>query len=118
MSEEITIRPFRNEDLDSVIELERKVFGSIRSHEEVVRLWAWKVDGNPFSLSHIPCAWVLEQGGRIIGFEGQIAVPLKLGDKVVTAYSRSSFAVEEGHRGYGYGAKLASKFWRNREIPF
>jgi hypothetical protein len=116
LADEVTLRPFRDDDLDGVIALITGTLNSIYSSEELRRIWKWKFSENPFSLKQAPHAIVLEHGGRIVGNTGQVAIPIKLGEKLVTGYANSDFAVEEGYR--TYGLRLASRFWRNTEVPF
>lgn len=115
-SDEVTLRPFRDDDLDGVIALIMSTLNSIYSAEELRRIWEWKFNENPFSSGQTPYAIVLEHRGRIVGNTGQVAVPIKLGGKVVTGFANSDFAVDEGYR--TYGLRLANRFWRNTEAPF
>jgi len=116
MSEQVILRAFRDGDLDDVIELRTKVLHSKLSHTREKKLWYWKFNSNPFSSSRIPHAWVLEHEGKIVGSIEQVAVPMKVGEKIVIGYIGCDFAVQEKYR--PYGVILANKFWRNRKIPF
>ena len=116
MSEKVVLRPFENGDLDAVIEMTTRVLSSKRSHEDARKIWNWQFDNNPYASKDIPYAWVLDHDGKIVGSTGQVAFPMKVGSETVIAYANSAFAVKEEYR--TYGVTLASKFWRNGEIPF
>lgn len=116
LADEVTLRPFRDDDLDGVIALIMGTLNSVYSAEELRKIWNWKFNENPFSLEQAPRAIILEHEGRIVGNTGQVAIPIKLGEKLVTGYANSDFAVQEGYR--TYGLRLASTFWRHAEVPF
>jgi len=116
LSDEVILRPFCDDDLGGVIDLITGTLNSIYSADELRKIWNWKFNENPFSSGQAPHAIVLEHDGRIVGNTGQVAIPVKLGEKFVTGYANSDFAVAEGYR--TYGLRLASTFWRNAGVPF
>lgn len=65
MLETITIRPYRRDDLQDVLELLRLTLGETRVLQRTPSLFAWKHLDNPFGRSIMIVA---EDRGRIIGF--------------------------------------------------
>ncbi len=64
MNETITIRPFRDDDLDAVLELLRSSLGETSLLQRTPELFAWKHLDNPFGRSII---LVADAGGTIAG---------------------------------------------------
>jgi hypothetical protein len=93
-----------------------KVFNPHLPPEYYQQLWVWKYQQNPFFSDVIPCAWVLEAGGNIVGNVGLIPVPIKLQSQLKTGYVVCDYVVEENYR--TYGIKLETVVWRNNKIPF
>jgi len=112
----VVCRPFQNDDLEGVIDLSFKVLNTAnRSREELKRLWVWKFETNPYHSPSVPQGFVLEQEGRILGYIGQLAAPMKLGSAVTVAYAGHAYCVDEEFR--GHGLKLTRAFARNAGAP-
>ncbi len=103
--EKVKIRTFSEEDLDTIVEIDRKILGKSR-----LTYWKQQID---LSKSHFPLSClVAELEGKVIGFilgevsGGQFNVPDTVG-------WISTIGVDPSYQHLGVARKLSQEFVRN-----
>jgi hypothetical protein len=100
-------------DFEAVAELKHRWGMAADSVENWDRLWRQ----NP-ALAHAPrsrpIGWVLEAGGKIVGYIGNISLLCRYGDRTVSAVAAHGLVVEPPYR--GVGVSLNSAFFRQKAV--
>src|SRR5262245_44965541 len=91
-SDDVVLRDFRGEDLEPVLALRARVFPATDLARER-RRWRWEFDENPFRAAGVPCSWVLERAGAVVGNYGLVPTPVAIDRKVELAFNGIDFAV-------------------------
>src|SRR5437764_12490788 len=108
------LRPFREEDIGQAAELHRSVFKTGRSMTAglLARYDAYFrevfLGGTPHS-EELPSI-VYEEAGKVMGFVGSVARPMRMNGRPVLARVTSQFAVDPRCRGMA-GVKMLQKIF-------
>jgi hypothetical protein len=94
------LRMYRPEDAGRVIDLLGDVYGEV-TKETAGKTWHWKYESNPAAPPGGPRMFVVECGGRIVGFLGTLAGRVKIRDSVLPLMWTVDWAVHPKHRGCG-----------------
>jgi hypothetical protein len=107
------LREARFEDFDAVAELKQRWGLNADSLENWDRLWR----RNP-ALMHgefqRPIGWVLEAGGVVVGYLGNISLQYRYGERTLTAVAAHGFVVETAYR--AVSLTLAAAFFRQKSV--
>jgi hypothetical protein len=100
-------------DFEAVNELKQRWGMAADSVENWDRLWRH----NP-ALAHAtrprPIGWVLEAGGKIVGYIGSISLLCRYGDRTLSTVTAHGLVVEPAYR--GVGVSLNSAFFRQKAV--
>jgi hypothetical protein len=100
-------------DFEAVAELKQRWGMAADSVENWDRLWRQ----NP-ALARAPrsrpIGWVLEAGGKIVGYIGNISLLCRYGDRTLSAVTAHGLVVEPAYR--GVGVSLNSAFFRQKAV--
>jgi hypothetical protein len=107
------LRPALFSDFEAVAQLKRRWEMDADSLENWERLWRH----NP-ALAHAPkdrpIGWVLEAGGTLAGYLGNISLSYHFGDKAISAVTGHGLVVEPGYR--AQAATLMAAFYRQKGV--
>lgn len=101
------VRPVASADFEAVTRLCELVFGRDVGPADQ---WVWKLERNPYAGRVEALGWVLESGGEVVGFLGNVPQLLWVGGREVTACFTTAYAVHSRFR-FG-GLQLAEAFAR------
>jgi GNAT superfamily N-acetyltransferase len=113
----IALRDFRPEDLELVLELRARVFPASDFARER-RRWRWEFDENPFRSQVVPCSWVFELDGRVVGNYGLVPAPVAIDRKVQLCFNGIDFAIEPDLQGLGLGHRIIERHFDPALCPF
>jgi hypothetical protein len=102
-------------DFDGVSELKQRSGIVADSPENWTRLWR----ANPAlagTAANRPIGWVLEAGGEIVGYIGNISLQCRYGNKTLSAVATHGFCADPAYR--AVALSLASAFYRQKSVDF
>jgi hypothetical protein len=109
----VRVREVLFSDFGDVEELKRRCGLAPDSPENWERLWR----RNP-ALAKMRCeppmGWVLESGGKLVGYLGNISLLYRYGDRTLRAVAGCGFAVEPAYRALSFC--LVASFYRQRGV--
>ena len=103
------IRDFEPGDRDAVLNLRARVFEGLDPRREKVR-WEWEFEANPWRRTDVPCSFLLEEDGRLVGHYGMLPLPVSLDGRRATALCGMDFCIEPEQQGAGLGLLLTRRF--------
>lgn len=114
-----TVRDFEQRDLDSVMELRTRVFGTGDRARERAR-WEWEYAANPAAGSAGAPGWVLERAGKIIGYYGLLPGRVAVNGRIAPAACGMDFCIDPDEQGFGLGLLFTRRFAASacRALPF
>jgi hypothetical protein len=100
-------------DFDKVSKLKQRTGIAADSPENWNRLWR---DNPALEQGGVkrPIGWVLEAGGEIVGFLGNISLQCRYGDRTLSAVSTHGYAVDTPYR--AVAMSLASVYYRQKSV--
>jgi hypothetical protein len=102
-------------DFEGIAKLKARSGIVADSPENWNRLWKANpalIEGGPTR----PIGWVLDAGGEIVGYIGNIPLQCRYGEKKLTAVATHGFCADPPYRGVAFS--LASAFYRQKSIDF
>jgi hypothetical protein len=107
------LRQARFSDFAGVAQLKQRWGMAPDSLENWARLWRH----NP-ALAHmkseVPIGWILEAGGKVVGYQGNIATLYRYGDRTVTAVTGHGLVIEPPYR--ATALSISSAFYRQPTV--
>jgi hypothetical protein len=100
-------------DFEAVAELKQRWGMGADSVENWDRLWRQNPALTDAPRSR-PIGWVLEAGGKIVGYIGNISLLCRYGDRTLSAVTAHGLVVEPAYR--GVGVSLNSAFFRQKAV--
>lgn len=112
---EYSVRRYRPDDRDGLLELDREVWNREHSPE----WFEWKYGSNPY-VDHVP-VFVVEHDGEIVGARPFMGFRMRAGDETVVALQPSDTMVHPDHRRKGLFTRMTERsieFYEDREPAF
>lgn len=98
------ITSYREEFRESVINLLGE--GSTQKSEQKAALWDWQYHHNPFMKRAEDIGIVVIEGGKVVGFNGYIPVPVQCDGQLIEGAWSCDTIISPECRGKGYGGIL------------
>jgi hypothetical protein len=109
----VRLREAQFSDLEAVKKLKQRWGLSSDSLENWERLWRRNPALEELQLGR-PIGWVLEAGGRVVGYLANISLLYRYGDKTLTAVTGSGLVVEPAYR--ALSLTLIAAFYRQKSV--
>jgi len=100
-------------DFDKVSRLKQRTAIAADSPENWNRLWRHNPVLEQGGVKR-PIGWVLDAGGEIVGFLGNISLQCRYGDRILDAVSTHGYAVDTSYR--AVALSLASAYYRQKSV--
>jgi len=112
----VSIRPFREDDRDVVLELAGLAFGPIVKELLAIR-WQWQFHDNPAADEAPALVFLAEKDDRVIGFSMHFPARLKVQDREIHHYFGGGFMVMHAEQRRGVGEALIDRYYQERVGP-